>query len=150
MFARQVEGRIGRAAGPELSVTRPVVLGISPLCCPPGPVFCLAAGRHWDQCRASLLRKKRTDRKDSKKGIWCLMEVKKGSKSLPLFNGNLYYFHLLPARDNRKWAFTTNCVNFLKTFLTVDQDNANNVCYQFLSYIYLTISCPLTLNFTYG
>lgn len=36
MFAREVEGRIGMAAGFGVSVTRPVVLGISLLCCPPG------------------------------------------------------------------------------------------------------------------
>lgn len=36
MFARDEEGRIGMATGFELSVTRPVVLGISLLFCPPG------------------------------------------------------------------------------------------------------------------
>lgn len=36
MFARDVEGRIGMAAGFGVSVTRPVVLGISLLRCPPG------------------------------------------------------------------------------------------------------------------
>lgn len=36
MFARDVEGRIGMVAGFGLSVTRPVVLGISLLYCPPG------------------------------------------------------------------------------------------------------------------
>lgn len=36
MFARDIEGRIGMAAGFGLSVTRPVVLGISLLYCPPG------------------------------------------------------------------------------------------------------------------
>lgn len=35
MFARDVEGRIGMAAGFGVSVTRPVVLGISLLYCPP-------------------------------------------------------------------------------------------------------------------
>lgn len=36
MFARDVEGRIGMVAGFGVSVTRPVVLGISLLFCPPG------------------------------------------------------------------------------------------------------------------
>lgn len=50
MFARDVEGRIGMAAGFGVSVTRPVVLGISLLYCPPGagpgPHPYSAAGRH--------------------------------------------------------------------------------------------------------
>lgn len=51
MFARDVEGRIGMVAGFGVSVTRPVVLGISLLFCPPGagagagPRPCTAAGR---------------------------------------------------------------------------------------------------------
>lgn len=50
MFAREVEGRIGMAAGFGASVTRPVVLGISPPMLPhgagPGPHLCSAAGRY--------------------------------------------------------------------------------------------------------
>lgn len=69
MFARDEEGRIGMAAGFELSVTRPVVLGISLLFCPPGaglgPHPCSAAGKHigTECCQATALRKASLDRK---------------------------------------------------------------------------------------
>lgn len=72
MFARDVEGRIGMDAGFGVSVTRPVVLGISLLFCPPGlglelgagPRPCTTAGRGTQgptADRASELRKWRFD-----------------------------------------------------------------------------------------
>lgn len=61
MFARDVEGRIGMDAGFGVSVTRPVVLGISLLFCPPGlglglgPVPALQLGEaHRDQLQTGL------------------------------------------------------------------------------------------------
>lgn len=65
MFARDVEGRIGVDAGFGVSVTRPVVLGISLLFCPPGlglrlglglgPVPALQLGEaHRDQLQTGL------------------------------------------------------------------------------------------------
>lgn len=72
MFARDVEGRIGMVAGFGVSVTRPVVLGISLLYCPPGlglgPIP--AAGRDIqgpNADRASELRKGRLDRKSNER-----------------------------------------------------------------------------------
>lgn len=61
MFARDVEGRIGMDAGFGVSVTRPVVLGISLLFCPPGlglglgPVAAPQLGEaHRDQLQTGL------------------------------------------------------------------------------------------------
>lgn len=70
MFARDVEGRIGMAAGFGVSVTRPVVLGISLLYCPPrGWAWAPSLLRSWEtyrnrtQARLQELRKGRLDRK---------------------------------------------------------------------------------------